>query len=126
MRVKEWETMCKGTVVGDGLLIYLDEIHPSIRNKYTKNIFVDTCIHDEIKYLLSNGVATRGHSCCGHGKAHAQAFVHPEYTEKAIELGYEVVKVNASNWEKGREESCILLKTGTQGKPVIYKGFIHE
>ena len=83
--------MCEGTTTTPGVAMYVKDFHPDIQGLYLRDSFsVDDCIADEIKYLLDNGVATYGHSCCGHGwmPAHAHIF-HVSY-EKAESLGYEL------------------------------------
>ncbi|WP_405103085.1 hypothetical protein [Oceanobacillus sp. FSL H7-0719] len=110
--------MCKGTINGeDVFIVKKDDMHDSIKHHYSRdNISVDKCIGEEIQYLLQNGVATLGHSCCGHGKTHAQAIIYPEYQLQARLLGYKVVTDRHPNWEKGRYETFIYLKSGTQNK----------
>jgi len=107
--------MCKGTTYGTKYsgLITREKIHPNIRHLYTRGVCCDICISEEIEYLLSNGVATWGHSCCGHGAERSLTFIKKESIGLAKELGYEVVEVQDSNWEEERTEWTCLLKTGT-------------
>lgn len=110
--------MCKGTRYGqDTFTINKSDMHPTIRHLYTKDyLTVDKCIGEEVKYLLKNGIATLGHSCCGHGEVHAQAIIFPQYQLQAKLLGYTVVKARNPNWEEGRYETFIYLKNGTKNK----------
>lgn len=115
--------MCEGTVVGDGKLIELNEIHESIRSIYNKGVDVDRCIYEEVKHLLQNGVATIGHSCCGHNVWRSQAFIHGSSIKDATRLGYKVYKFRDNSWEDGRYENLILLKTGSVDEPIMYGSY---
>ena len=106
--------MCRGTVFGEGVELPLDSVHPDIRYRYTRDygfIYVDKCISSAVHELLKNGVATFGHSCCGHGKMQAHAYIFPESKERAADLGYTVTKFKLLD---GTPIDGILLKGGTQ------------
>lgn len=113
--------MCKGTVNGEDVyIIRKSDMDESVRRHYINAfISVDKCIGEEVKSLLQNGVATLGHSCCGHGKTHAQAIIYPEYQQKAEKLGYKVVTDRDNRWEEGRYETFLYLKSGTQDKELF-------
>ena len=114
--------MCKGTTAGEGILLDKNEFHESIRHLYTRDIYVDQCIAEEVRDLLSNGIATQGMSCCGHGKQQAQAWILPESVDKAKEMGY---KIFVAFTMYGEASPAIMLNTGTQSDILLYEGYIH-
>lgn len=114
--------MCLGTTSGEGYLIKKEILHETIEHLYTKDIAVDGCIGNEIEYLLRNGIATNGHSCCGHGREQAQVWIFPEYVERARDFGYKVATAFDMD---GNKRPSVLLKQGTQSDVLRYEGYIH-
>jgi len=53
---------------------------------------IDMCIAEELTRLIANGIRTL-ESCCMHGKGQAYALIMAESHDRAVELGYEPIKV---------------------------------
>src|SRR5690606_28147913 len=77
---------------------------------------------DEVQYLLENGIATNGMSCCGHGREQAQAWIYPESVSKAKELGYRIFTAYTMC---GQANPAVMLDSGTQSNVLQYEGYIH-
>lgn len=114
--------MCKGTTAGEGALLLREQFHERIQSIYTKDIAVDRCIAEEVQLLLSQGIVTIGHSCCGHGKEQAQVWIDPESVDKAKQLGYRVFTAYTMD---GTANPAIMLKSGTQSDVLQYEGYVH-
>jgi hypothetical protein len=82
--------MCNESDFGDYKCSkYVDYIDKST---FTKDIYVDKCLHDEILSLLKQGITTHA-SCCGHGKIEANIVVSNDSIEQMYNLGYELVNI---------------------------------
>ena len=79
-----WKCICKGKEESG------DYSHMAVFEFEGKEYQVDTCLENEIKYLLSQGVKTVA-SCCGHKRLDAFIAVKNEYKyiEMMKHLGYE-------------------------------------
>lgn len=118
--------MCKGTTYGNDHCYYIprEKFSDEMKKKSSRSgILVDKCIGKEVEWLIQQGIATIGHSCCGHGKEHSQVWIYKEYKNICGELGYKVVEYDEQRTKQG--VLACLLKTGTQNKPVKYNGYIH-
>lgn len=75
---------------------------------------VDSCIKDEIEYLITNGVITLG-CCCGHHRSkHTTCLIHKDSINLAKEMGYEPYLFRH---EKGFEDRYeIILNTPIKRK----------
>lgn len=118
--------MCKGTTHGEEHCYYIPRKNfgkEMLKRSKREGISVDKCIGEEIEYLLNNGIASIGHSCCGHGKLHSQVWIYREYKEQCEQLGYTVVEYDKERTRDGI--FACLLKTGTQNKPVKFEWYVH-
>ena len=67
-------------------------IPENMKQYYTKRVFCDVCIVEEIQDLLDLGVITLA-SCCGHGILDSSVIVDIKSQEVMTRLDYEVLKV---------------------------------
>lgn len=65
----------------------------------SRQISVDPCIVEEIKYLWSLGIETHG-SCCGHNKEESFVNIHNKDIDKMLRLGYV-----QNHWDKTRKDT---------------------
>lgn len=59
-------------------------------------VYVDSCIANEIQELNNKGIITLN-SCCGHGKSMPKCLIAKESVEKCKELGYKPERYKDTN-----------------------------
>ena len=76
----------------DSLILPLDNYASPGWIENFEGIPVDSCISDEIEYLILSGVRTLG-CCCGHYRSNsATCLIHKESLDLIKQLGYEPYK----------------------------------
>jgi len=71
--------------VPDNIILRMNNPERTIR----KQVCLDSCIQNEIKYLWSLGIVTTG-CCCGHNTSVGFVNVDKSHYQQMIDLGYEV------------------------------------
>jgi len=72
-----------------------------LKNEYTKLQFCDSCIYEEVQWLLDRGVITIA-SCCGHGKMKPSIVTDKKSFFEMVGLGYKLVRQigkDSAEWE---------------------------
>lgn len=88
--------LCAGNPEIELYPIDLNEQEKQWLGKNYNKIQVDLCIGKEIKFLIKNGIKTRG-CCCGHGKEIPSCLISKSEKNKLDNLGYKYKNYKDTN-----------------------------